>query len=144
MQHIPTVVNPTISISAPYFKNITLLTPNQKEAFQISGVKDVIMAGKIVHEQLKCDVLITRGAQGMTLFENNETIHFPTKAKEVFDVVGAGDTVAALVSLSLASGANLKEAAIIANHAAGIVVSKKGTATAPFEELISDLKSNYE
>jgi len=128
----------------PYFKNITLLTPNQKEASEISGTKDVTIMGKIIQKQLKCNVLITRGADGMTLFENNKNIHFPTKAKEVFDVVGAGDTIAALISLSLASGANLKEAAVIANHAAGIVVGKIGTATVSPEELINDLKNNYE
>lgn len=131
-------------IHVPYFKDITLLTPNQKEASEISGSKDVKIMGKIIQKDLNCNVLITRGTEGMTLFENNKIIHFSTKAKEVFDVVGAGDTVAALASLSLASGANLKEAAIIANHAAGIVVGKKGTATASSEELISDLKSNYE
>lgn len=142
--HKPIIGDVKLATRVPYFKNITLLTPNQEEAFEISGVKDVIMAGKKIHEQLKCDVLITRGAKGMTLFKNNEIIHFSTKAKEVFDVIGAGDTVAAFVSLSLASGANLKEAAIIANHAAGIVVGKKGTATVSFKELVADLENNYE
>lgn len=143
-KHGKFIIGDTKPKHASYFKNITLLTPNQKEAFEISGAKDVETAGKIIQEQLNCNVLITRGAAGMTLFENNKIINLPVKAKEVFDVVGAGDTVAAIISLTLASGANLKEAAIIANHAAGIVVAKQGTAIVSFEELIKDLKSDYE
>ena len=76
----------------------------------------------------------------MTLFENNKVRNFLTKAKEIFDIVGAGDTVAAALILSLVSGADFSQAAIIANYAAGIVVGKQGTATVSFEELKRDLE----
>ncbi|MDW8002909.1 MAG: PfkB family carbohydrate kinase, partial [Deltaproteobacteria bacterium] len=82
------------------------------------------------------------GPQGMTLFENTEVQHFPAKVREVFDVAGAGDTVVAAVALSLAAGADLKKAALIANHAAGIVVGKLGTATCSIEELRKDIMDN--
>ncbi len=125
-----------------YFKNITLLTPNYKEATEMAQINDIKKAGKIIQKKLNCNVLITQGPGGMTLFEKNKTQWFPTKAREVFDVTGAGDTVVAVVALSLASGATLKEAAIIANHAAGIVVGKRGTATVSIKELENDLKTN--
>lgn len=127
---------------ACYFKNVTLLSPNYKEAVEIAKTQDLEKAGKIIQKQLSCNVLITQGSQGMTLFENNEVKYFPTKAKEVFDVVGAGDTVAAAFSLALASGAKLEQAAVIANYAAGIVVGKAGTAVVFSEELKKKLKTD--
>ena len=126
---------------APFFKNITLLSPNQKESLEISGVSDFEVAGKIIQKQLNCSVLLTRGAKGATLFENNNVKHFPAVAREVFDVSGAGDTVVAVATLALAAGANLEQATIIANHAAGIVVGKLGTATVGPEELKQYLES---
>lgn len=122
-----------------YFKDIFLLTPNQKEVFLMSGAKDVKKAGKIIQKKIHCNVLVTQGGEGMTLFENDAISSFPAKAKEVFDVSGAGDTVLAVMSLALCSGANLKEAAMIANHAAGICVAKVGTTTVLPEELKRDL-----
>jgi len=78
----------------------------------------------------------------MCLFEKDENItHIPTAAKEVYDVSGAGDTVIATITLALASGATPKEAAIVANHAAGIVVGKLGTATATIEEIRKSLEN---
>ncbi len=127
--------------NAQYFKNVFLLVPNQKEAFLISGSSDAKTAGKIIQKNLQCNVLVKQGADGMTLFENNKTTSFPAKAKEVFDVSGAGDTVLATLSLALCAGADLKEAAMIANHAAGISVGKVGTATVLPEELKEDLLS---
>ena len=120
---------------APFFKNATLLSPNHKEALAIAGVSDIEKAGKIIQKQLKCSVLLTQGAEGITLFENNRIKHFPAMAREVFDISGAGDTVVAVASLSLAAGANLEQATIIANHAAGIVVGKLGTAAVTLKEL---------
>ena len=78
----------------------------------------------------------------MMLFEKNSSVitNIPTQAREVYDVTGAGDTVVAILTLSLCSGANLKEAASLANYAAGIVVGKIGTATTTAEELRSRLK----
>jgi rfaE bifunctional protein kinase chain/domain len=83
-------------------------------------------------------LLMTRGEEGMSLFEKDGRIRhtpFPTEAREVFDVTGAGDTVIGVLALSLAAGASFREAACLANHAAGIVVGKAGTATVTREEL---------
>ncbi|MDP6179502.1 MAG: PfkB family carbohydrate kinase, partial [Desulfatiglandales bacterium] len=81
-------------------------------------------------------LLITQGKDGMTLFENSgEISHIPTIAKKVFDVTGAGDTVISTFSLGLASGLDLKSAAIISNFAAGLVVGEVGTSTVKAEEL---------
>jgi len=126
---------------APFFKNATLLSPNHKESLVIAGVSDMNEAGKIIQKQLNCNVLLTQGAEGVTLFENKKIKHFSAMAREVFDVSGAGDTVAAVASLSLAAGANLEQATIIANRAAGIVVGKLGTATVNPEELKQYLES---
>lgn len=120
---------------ALFFKNVTALSPNHKEALAMAKVSDIEEAGKIIQKQLNCSVLLTQGAEGVTLFEDDEIKHFSSLAKEVFDVSGAGDTVVAAACLSLAAGANLEEATIIANHAAGIAVSKLGTATVAIEEL---------
>jgi len=127
---------------ALYFKGASIFAPNQKEALEIAKTEEVEKAGKIIQEQLNCNVLITRGAEGMSLFEEERVKYFPAKAREVFDVAGAGDTVVASLSLVLASGGNFEEAAIIANHSAGLVVGKVGTATISPEELINDLKNN--
>jgi D-beta-D-heptose 7-phosphate kinase/D-beta-D-heptose 1-phosphate adenosyltransferase len=87
-------------------------------------------------------LLVTRGEEGMSLFEKNGRLAhtlFPTRAREVFDVTGAGDTVIGVFALSMASGATFREAAALANHAAGIVVGKIGTATVSREELRKSL-----
>lgn len=136
------VIGDTKPKHAHYFKNVTLLAPNHKEAVEIAGNEDIKKAGKIIQKKLNCSVLITQGPQGMSLFEKNKVEWFPAKAKEVFDVTGAGDTVTAILALCLASGLNLRAATIMANHAAGIVVAKRGTATVSIEELIYDLKNN--
>ena len=75
------------------------------------------------------DVLITRGEHGMCLLHGEDAVHYASSAREVSDVTGAGDTVVATLSLALAAGASLSEAARLANHAAGIVVAKFGPAT---------------
>jgi D-beta-D-heptose 7-phosphate kinase/D-beta-D-heptose 1-phosphate adenosyltransferase len=87
--------------------------------------------------KLKCDALvITRGEEGMAIFESHkEPFLVPTVAKEVYDVTGAGDTVIAVMALALASGADVREAATLANYVAGIVVGKMGTATASPQEV---------
>jgi D-beta-D-heptose 7-phosphate kinase/D-beta-D-heptose 1-phosphate adenosyltransferase len=116
------------------YENSFLITPNEKEALEMSGQKDIYSAGRYLRERLSCNVLITRGEKGMSLFSDNE-IDIPTSAKEVYDVTGAGDTVIATLALSIASGASLEEAVIIANHAAGIAVSKAGTYQVKIGEL---------
>jgi len=118
------------------FQGSTLITPNHLEAskftgIEINGLPDIISAGKDLLNKLNCEaVLITRGEQGMSLFEREGKIsHIPTMAKEVYDVTGAGDTVVAVLALSLAVGASFSEAAMLSNIAASAVVGIVGTAT---------------
>ncbi|HIE65169.1 MAG TPA: D-glycero-beta-D-manno-heptose-7-phosphate kinase [Nitrospiria bacterium] len=131
---IPVVVDPKVD-RLSYYKNVTMITPNHLEASEGSGIeivdeKSLCTAGKKLLKNLKCEaVLITRGEQGMSLFEKNGKVtHIPTEAKEVYDVTGAGDTVVGTLSLALAAGASFAAAARMANHAAGIVVGEVGTA----------------
>lgn len=125
-----------------------LITPNKKEAeemvgFPIETDKDLEIAGQKLIRELNCNVLITMGEKGMSLFEKTgEIIHIPTVAQEVYDVSGAGDTVIATLSLAISSGASLKQGAILANHAAGIKVGKLGTAPVLLEELENSLDEN--
>lgn len=137
-----------------FYKNVSLITPNLMEASQGSGVeirdeKSLLKAGKALVSRLGCkSVLITRSEDGMSLFKKmpgSRTIaveHFPTVAKKVYDVTGAGDTVIATFALAVAAGATLEQATVIANHAAGIVVGEVGTATASSERLLAALKSS--
>jgi len=97
-------------------------------------------AGRKLLQRFACEyVLITKGEEGMSLFSASDggPHHLPTFAREVFDVTGAGDTVIATLALAQAGGAAMEEAAIVANHAAGIVVGKLGTATVSRPELLS-------
>jgi D-beta-D-heptose 7-phosphate kinase/D-beta-D-heptose 1-phosphate adenosyltransferase len=128
----------------------SVMKPNRSEAFAAAGrphsepvepvEKDeaVLEVGRILLERWACDILlITLGEQGMMLFRKGETpYHTPTRAKEVFDVSGAGDTAIALFTLALSAGASADEAAEISNHASGIVVGKLGTATVNAAELL--------
>ena len=99
-------------------------------------------AARLISARLSCDaVLITRGDRGMMLLEGKQDPAFvDTAAQEVYDVTGAGDTVIATLAAALASGASMIEAAILANHAAGIVVGKLGTATANFDEVMAAIE----
>ncbi|PKN64626.1 MAG: D-glycero-beta-D-manno-heptose-7-phosphate kinase [Deltaproteobacteria bacterium HGW-Deltaproteobacteria-15] len=125
-----------------YYRGVDVITPNHHEAgafcgFRIHDEKTLIKAGRHMLKELNCrSVLITQGRDGMTLFENGgEISHIPTVARKVFDVTGAGDTVISTFCLGLASGMDLKSAAIISNMAAGIVVGEVGTSTVKAEEL---------
>ncbi|ADR19224.1 D-glycero-beta-D-manno-heptose-7-phosphate kinase [Calditerrivibrio nitroreducens] len=124
-----------------YYKNVTTLTPNNKEASTATGIdikdeKSLVKCGNFILKKLNSDsLIITRGEKGMTIFENGRIEYLPALAKEVFDVTGAGDTVISVVSSLLALGAPLKDAAILSNIAAGIVVGKIGTATVNADEL---------
>ncbi|MCX8034235.1 MAG: D-glycero-beta-D-manno-heptose-7-phosphate kinase [Thermodesulfovibrio sp.] len=134
------------------YKNVSLITPNLTEAshgaeIEIKDSKTLIKAGHNLLRKLLCDsVLITRGEEGMSLFERKDSeiivTHIPTVAKKVFDVTGAGDTVIAAITLSHISGASLADSAKIANIAAGIVVGKVGTAVATPEEIIEVWKTH--
>ncbi len=124
------------------YSGVTILTPNTKEAsfgakIDIEDDKSLLKAGALLLKRLKCEaVLITRGEHGMSLFERGGgIIHIPTVAREVFDVTGAGDTVISTLTLAMAAGAKMEDAARISNYAAGIVVGVVGTATVDPEEL---------
>ena len=138
----PVVSDPKKNFS--FFKGSLVMAPNKNEAEEIMGKsiskkKDLESAGKYLSKNFNSNILITLGSGGMMLFENKKSFYFPSRAKEVFDVTGAGDTVMAGLALSVASGATLKQAAQIANLAAGIVVGKIGTATVSSLELINSL-----
>jgi len=128
--------------------NLSLITPNRKEAFELAGLSDdtknanpfadknlMQLADKLLNELHPALLLITLGELGMLLCQRGQKpFHIPTVAQEVFDVSGAGDTVIATFTLAVAAGASPIEAAILSNHAAGIVVGKVGTAiTTPTE-----------
>jgi len=141
-QHgIPVCVDPK-ERNFPHYKNVTVITPNIKELSFGAGIKiedydHLIQAARKVKDVLKCNmILVTRGEHGMSLFTESEgTTDIPTTAKAVYDVTGAGDTVIACFTLALASGATPKEAAIIANVAAGLVVAEVGAASVPWDKL---------
>lgn len=124
-----------------YYNNVTLITPNTSEAKKMVGLNEedeeyIDKIGKQLMHELNSNILITRSEKGMSLFEmDGRTLNIPTFAKEVYDIIGAGDTSVAALTLALASGASLEESAMIANHAAGITVGKVGTSTVTVEEL---------
>jgi len=124
------------------YRRATLITPNLTEAshgvgFAIRSDDDVLRAGETIRKLLGADgVLLTRGEQGMSLFEGESNVtHIPAPPQEVFDVTGAGDTVIAVFTLGLVCGASFADAATLANHAAGLVVMKAGTATVSRAEM---------
>ncbi|MDR2398985.1 MAG: D-glycero-beta-D-manno-heptose-7-phosphate kinase [Endomicrobium sp.] len=147
---IPVTVDPKIDHFKKY-KKITTMTPNEKEAIEgmeaknIKTDEDIEGLGKKILKTLNSEsVVITRGEKGMTLIEpNNKITNIPTRAKEVYDVTGAGDTVISTMTLALAAKADLLSAAEIANFAAGIVVGKIGTATTNAKELEQVIKDFY-
>jgi D-beta-D-heptose 7-phosphate kinase/D-beta-D-heptose 1-phosphate adenosyltransferase len=131
--------------------SLSLITPNRKEAFELAKLDDdtrnedpladtnlLLVAERLLKELRPAVLLITIGELGMLLCRRGlKPFHIPTLAQEVFDVSGAGDTVIATFTLAVAAGASPLEAAIISNHAAGIVVGKVGTATISPDELLA-------
>ncbi len=131
--------------------SLSLITPNRKETFELANISDdtknsnpladknlMMAASRLLMKLRPALLLITLGELGMLLCQRGQKpFHIPTVAQEVFDVSGAGDTVIALFTLAIAAGASPIEAAIISNHAAGIVVGKVGTATTSPEELLA-------
>ncbi|HET6973404.1 MAG TPA: D-glycero-beta-D-manno-heptose-7-phosphate kinase [Pyrinomonadaceae bacterium] len=147
-EQVPVLVDPKLRNFNSY-RPATLVTPNHFEALRMSATEDTsddgsLHAAKVIREKLGCDaVLITRGDRGMMLLEaDDRPVFVETAAREVYDVTGAGDTVIATLAAALASGATMLEAATLANHAAGIVVGKVGTATASAEELIGSFAAD--
>jgi D-beta-D-heptose 7-phosphate kinase/D-beta-D-heptose 1-phosphate adenosyltransferase len=147
--------NPRHSVD---WRGVTIVKPNRAEAFLGSGVPwrepdevpaedaDLRRAGEALLKKWETKyVLVTLGEHGMMLFQKNEAPHYlPTKARQVFDVSGAGDTAIALFTLGLACGATPIEAAEIANHGSAVVVSKLGTATVTRDELIASFREDSE
>jgi len=131
-----------------YYKGVTAITPNHKEASGATGIMikneaSLKRAGLKMLKNLNCQTaLITLGENGMCLFEKSGKInHIPTAAQEVFDVSGAGDTVIACFAVSMASGATALNAAELSNIAAGIVVGKVGAAVTTQKELKERLRT---
>jgi len=137
-QGLPVVID-TKPSHTHYFGQASLFTPNAKEAHAMAETEDIHEAGRSLHARLASPVLITRGHEGMTLFDTNGTHHLETRAESVIDVSGAGDTVVAVSALALAAGASITEAMQLANRAAAIVIAKEGTATVTAEELLAHI-----
>jgi D-beta-D-heptose 7-phosphate kinase/D-beta-D-heptose 1-phosphate adenosyltransferase len=139
------VVDPK-SVNFPHYRRASLVKPNVAEAAVAAGIEitdagSLRRAGQRLLARWQANaVLISRGEEGMTLFRPGTAARtFPTAAREVFDVTGAGDTVVATCALALGAGGSLEDATELANHAAGIVVAKVGTATVTARELLADL-----
>ena len=146
-----------------YYRGVTAITPNKSEtenairnliitqadrrkltltSDKLSSYEDIFRAGQQLIRFLNVEsLLITLGENGMCLFEKDkDPVHIHTKAREIFDVTGAGDTVIAVFTLGMVAGASKLKAADLANYAAGVVVGKMGTATVTREELLEALK----
>jgi rfaE bifunctional protein kinase chain/domain len=128
------------------YRGVSLITPNILEASHGAGIdirdeKTLLRAGRSLMRRLGCTaVLITRGEQGMSLFQKKGVAHIPTVARKVYDVTGAGDTVISAFTLAYTSGATMEEATVIANHAAGVVVGEVGTAVASPEQIVESFQ----
>jgi rfaE bifunctional protein kinase chain/domain len=146
-KNIPVFVDPKVEHFLS-FSPVTLITPNHLEAERFvrhvcHSNEEIERAGETILKKISTKYLILkRGEQGLSVFERGKRpLHVPTLAKEVYDVTGAGDTVIAVSSLALLSGASIQEAALLANIAAGVVVGKLGTATLNTDELIAAVQS---
>lgn len=132
-----------------HYRGATLVKPNREEAGIAAGIeirneRDLSAAGARLLQLWQTEaVLVSRSEEGMSLFKPRaKPQHFPTTAREVYDVTGAGDTVLAACALALGAGATLEEATILANHAAGVAVGKVGTATVSPAELVAALQED--
>ena len=145
-RNLPWIVDPKPAHKYLY-RGATIMTPNTKEASELTSRParsdmEVTVAGRELMQDLGLGgLLVTRSERGMALF-SSEADHvapwmIPTEAREVFDVSGAGDTVIAAFSAAVAAGADWREAAMLANAAAGVVVAKIGTATATPAEILA-------
>lgn len=141
---VPVVVDPKGDDYSGY-RGATLITPNRREFEQVAGRfrdnADLEARARALAEKLELGgVLVTRGEEGMSLVERRgKSLHIPARAREVFDVTGAGDTVIATLGCAYAVGASLPDAIELANIAAGIVVGKLGAATATPTEILHEL-----
>ncbi|PLX19058.1 MAG: D-glycero-beta-D-manno-heptose-7-phosphate kinase [Candidatus Muiribacterium halophilum] len=145
---IITAVDPKIR-SEELYSGIDYLKPNLREAQMLAGleIKDedsLQLAGKTLLERMKAKVVVlTRGKDGISVFQKDKRFDIPTQARKVYDVTGAGDTTIATLIMAILSGADIMEASLIANIAAGIVVGEVGTAKATCDDILSHC-SEYE
>ena len=144
---MPVLIDPKIR-NFPSYRPASLITPNHHEALRMTNLEEdsdegLDQAARMIRARLGCDaVLITRGDRGIMLLEGDgEPVFVGTTAREVYDVTGAGDTVIATLATALSAGASMLEAATLANHAAGVVVGKVGTATISGAELLATFDS---
>lgn len=147
-ESIPVFVDPKFS-NFFHYHEVTLFKPNRKEAekalnMDIKSKEEVAKAGKTLIDKLKAkNVLITLGSEGMMLFEDSGDVSsVPTKARKVSDVSGAGDTAIATLSASYIAGANIKEAATLANYASGVVCEEPGIVSIKPDDLLDSIKNN--
>lgn len=145
---IPVLVDPKGSDFSKY-KGATIITPNLSEFEEVVGhcetEDDIVSKGMALLEELNLNaLLITRSEKGMTLLQRGkDALHLPTRAREVYDVTGAGDTVISVLAASLAAGIDLAEATALSNLGAGVVVNKIGTATVNQEELTLAIRQTH-
>ncbi len=143
----PVIVDSKTSIPEMY-QSCTVITPNEFEAMRMTGMhpkdeEEFLRMGVDLQKHLHSAVLITRGAKGMTLFEEGRKPHtMPTKAVEVYDVTGAGDTVTAVLCASIAAQGSLVDGMTLATYAAGIVIRQLGSATVSRDELIHAVRND--
>ncbi len=131
-----------------FYTEVDLITPNNKEASEASGIrivdsKSLKKAAQKIIKRLKCkNLLITLGSEGMILFnsQNRDGYHIPTQARQVYDVSGAGDTVISVMTAIMSIGVHTEQAARIANQAAGIVVGEFGTTAITLDKLMDSIK----
>ena len=134
--NIPIIVDPKFN-HKDFYKNVFLITPNIIEAKTLSGVDDDLLGAEALREELNCNILLTRSEKGISFFGlNNRKFDFPTSAKKVFDVTGAGDTVIATFTHFFAKGLDIKESVNLANKAAGIAVAYPGCYQIKEEEIL--------
>jgi D-glycero-beta-D-manno-heptose-7-phosphate kinase len=141
---VPSLVDPKVP-HIDYYAGASLVTPNHHEAAAVTLQRirtsaDARSAAQRFRERVRCDsVLITRGEHGMWLLGADGEFDLPAEAREVSDVTGAGDTVIAAMALGLAAGGSLKDAARLANRAAGLAVARFGPVAISAEELAASL-----
>lgn len=137
----PLIIVDPKPVNKNYYKNAYLMTPNTNEAKLLCNLKDnhkidIIKMGRTLQKELNTkNMLITLGAEGMALFNENDIFHIKSTAKQVFDVTGAGDTVIALMAIAISNKLLLKEACVLATLAAGIVVEKVGSVSTTKDEI---------
>ncbi len=144
----PVAVDPNMKTAVEMYRGAFVLTPNTKEAEKLAGMQirdeeSMLEAGTKILKAAKSDhVVITRGKDGMAIFSagSAKVTLIPTYAREVYDVSGAGDTVISVLTLALAAGASIEDAAVLGNLAAGVEVGKRGTATVTPDEILAAME----